>query len=390
MRTNHNNTILSNHPFQIPTFVKRIIMKTAFVFSILLVTIFLQKFQAQVNASDTTTYVVTKTNNVEYIGKILSDDGREVLMETKELGKIYIPKSDIKSIKPLDYSKITKLGDYRELGPFTTRYQFTTNSFPIVKGENYTTINLYGPEVHFAVSNRFSVGVIASWIASPMILALKYTIPTQNEKLNFGFGTLFGTSGYLNQGRGFGGLHWGMVTYGDRLNNITFSAGFSYIKLGMDNFYGLYKPGIYPAIQDNWNPNNYYFDYNLPYDRKSADPRVVAPILGLAGIVSVGKRASFILDAMLLFGQSKRPIYTQEVNYVYNSTTSQPLHTDVKPAVLEGYNTNKSTNLVLMPGMRFQKSEKEAFQVSLAGIIGKSDGNSYSFPIPMLTWFFKF
>lgn len=357
--------------------------------SILLLGLF-QTFKAQVNSPDTTTYVVTKTNNVEYIGKILSDDGREVLMETKELGKLYIPKFEIKSIKALDYSKITKLGDYREQGPFTTRYQFTTNCFPIEKGENYTTINLYGPEVHFAVSNRLSIGVIATWIASPMILALKYTIPTQNEKLNFGFGTLLGTSGYLNQGRGFGGLHWGMVTYGDRLNNITFSAGFSYIKLGMDNFYGLYKPGIYPAIQDTWNPNMYYFDSNLPYDRKSAEPLVIAPVFGLAGIASVGKRASFIIDAMLLLGQSKRPIYSQEVNYVTNPNTSQPLHTDVKPAVLDGYNTTKSTNLVLMPGMRFQKSEKEAFQVSLAGVIGKSDGERYSFPIPMLTWFFKF
>ena len=47
---------------------------------------------------DTTLRVVTKHDGTEYIGVIISDDGREVLIETKALGKIYIPKSDIRSI----------------------------------------------------------------------------------------------------------------------------------------------------------------------------------------------------------------------------------------------------------------------------------------------------
>jgi hypothetical protein len=364
--------------------------KLLFLLIVVLVSAWQHSLNAQTSVQDTNTYVVLRNNNVEYIGKILSDDGREVLLETKELGKIYIPKTDIKSIKLLDISKVTKLGDYRELGPFTTRYQFTTNAFPIEKGENYTTINLYGPEVHFALSNRFSVGVISTWIASPMILALKYTIPTANEKLNFGFGTLLGTSGYLNQGRGFGGLHWAMVTYGDRMNNITFSAGLSYLRTGLQNNQVLKKPGIYPAVPSYWDPNVMEFDYNIPNDKRAGQPRVFAPAFGLAGIASVGKRASFVVDAMLLLGRLSEENYTQQINYVYNTTTSQPLHTDVKNSVLESTSLTKSVNLVFMPGMRFQKSEKEAFQVSLAGVIGSSEGNSYSFPIPMLTWFFKF
>ena len=87
--------------------------------------------------------------------------------------------------------------------------------------------------MHFSVSKNFSVGVMATWIASPIVLALKYTIPTRNEKLNFGFGTLLGSAGYLNQGKGYGGLHWGMLTYGDRKNNVTFSLGYSYLNTGI-------------------------------------------------------------------------------------------------------------------------------------------------------------
>ena len=45
-------------------------------------------------------------------------------------------------------------------------------------------INLYGPEVHFAVHKDFSVGVMSTWIGSPLALALKYTRGTANPKIN--------------------------------------------------------------------------------------------------------------------------------------------------------------------------------------------------------------
>ncbi len=42
---------------------------------------------AQNNPVDTNTYVILKNDSNEYIGKILSDDGREVLINTDKLGK---------------------------------------------------------------------------------------------------------------------------------------------------------------------------------------------------------------------------------------------------------------------------------------------------------------
>jgi len=58
----------------------------------------------------------------------------------------------------------------------------------------------------------------------------------------------------------------------------------------------------------------------------------------------------------------------------------------------------QSMNMVFMPGMRFQKDQNRAFQVTLAGVIGKREEqtavqttvNNYSFPVPMLSWFYKF
>jgi hypothetical protein len=354
---------------------------------ILILFLFLGPSYSQGNITDTSTYVIKKSNGVEYIGKLLSDDGREVLILTEGLGKIYIPKADIVLIREISIEKEIINNEYRDKGVFTTRYQFSTNAFPIEKGENYAMVNLYGPEVHFAVSKRLSIGVMATWIASPLILAAKYTIPTKNDKLNFGFGTLLGTSGYLNQAKSFGGLHWGMVSLGNRSQNITFSLGFSYVNLGNGSERYFDQPGIYPAQEDV--SGNKYFPSpagGIKMNIRSQIPS--AAIIGIAGITPVGKKASFICDAMLIIGSRVTKEYYQDHLLNYDNQ-NQPDYLQVTQV---GYNSTmtKSTNLILMPGMRFQKSETRAFQISLAGIIGKSNENSYSFPIPMCSWFFKF
>ncbi len=46
--------------------------------------------------------------------------------------------------------------------------------------------------------------------------------------------------------------------------------------------------------------------------------------------------------------------------------------------------------LYFMPGMRFQKDEKRAFQIALAGVTAWQDGENNTFPFPLLSWFFKF
>jgi hypothetical protein len=337
-------------------------------------------------STDTTKFLIVKNDGNEYVGQILSDDGREVLIETKSLGKIYIPKSDIKSMRPINYNEDIAKGEVSTAGVFTTRYQFTTNCFPIKKGENYAMLNLYGPEVHFAVHKDFSVGVMSTWIGSPIALALKYTRGTANPKINYGVGTLIGSSGYLNQGRGFGGLHWGMITYGDRRNNATLSVGYGYFNPGRANTnFGqpIYTPGVYAA------PNGMYPEIPIDgYFYSSNQSNYKAPIIGLAGQAKVGKKASFIYDCMYIMANNSYKSVTgnQQINpqYDVNGMLSQVEVYDYQETIATG--TTRQNVLVLMPGMRFQRSESKAFQISLAGVI--TDG--MSFPLPMASWFYKF
>lgn len=340
---------------------------------------------SQETSSSDSLLLITMKNGDEYIGKILSDDGREVLLISKEIGKIYLLKENIKSIEPFkegDFKIVD--GEYRSSGPFTTRYYFTTNALPIKKRENYAMINLFGPEVHFAVSDKFSAGIMTTWIASPMVVSLKYTVPTNNPKINFGLGTLMGTSGYLMQGRGYGGLHWGMLTFGDRLTNFTISGGFAYIDPGFDktNAYSLgtvTQPGNYDAITDL---NGYsYFPYypgDLPFQKKKL---VNAPIIGIGAITKLGKKASFIFDSMFLFGS----IEENRTTYFYLQPDN--LIPDYMEVTLD---KSRSLTVFFMPAVRFSTKPDRAFQFAAAGVVARIDGDYVSFPVPMCSWFFKF
>lgn len=326
--------------------------------------------------------IVTTLDGKERVGVILEDNGREILLLTESIGKIYIRKENISSIKPFS-GEVGELfdGDYRTTGPFTTRYYFTTNALPIKKNEDYAMVHLYGPEVHFSLTDRFSLGIMSTWIASPFVLAAKYTIPTKNEKLNFGLGTLAGSSGYLNTFRGFGALHWGMMTYGTRMNNITFSAGYAYVQAGFKDEKRV--PGTYNYTDSGFGYTNYP---NIPTTTEYT-PMFTSPVVSIAGVAKVGKKASFFFDSMVFFySSSKQATRTQE-EIIYDPITgygSQVIISEVP----DGNSTG--TVIIAMPGMRFQQKENTAFQVALAGFTRISNGTVNAFPVPTCSWFFKF
>jgi len=313
-------------------------------------------------------YVITNHNGYEYIGEILSDDGYEILIFTKSLGNVYLPKYEIKSIIEVKDKKYILYDNYQPEGPFTTRYSFTTNALPIKKGENYGMLNIYGPEVHLAVTNKLNIGIMASWIASPLVLVTKYSFISKESKFNFSFGTLLGTSGYINGFKGYGGLHWLNMTIGDRKNNFTLSGGYAYLQSGIETDEP--DPGIYTHDQ--------YFqarENTTPYLMKITQ----GPIFSVACLFKIGGKSSFIFDSMI--GYFNHEMIDSDDDYNYN--TEQGYFTVTK-------NENAyTTALFVMPGVRFQSTDKRAFQICVAGVSTFGDAKA-SFPIPMISWFYKF
>ena len=357
--------------------------------------------QTDIPVTDSTLYLVTKTDGGEFYGYILSDDGREILLLTKNIGKIYISKADIARVSKVTDQEILSgrsdgYSDYRVTGPFTTRYSFTTNALPIERGENYALIHLHGPEVHFAMNDNFSLGIMSSWIASPIGVAAKYSF-TSESKVKFALGSIVASSGYLLDAQAFGGLHWATVSSGSRKSNLSFSLGYAYADLGQSDLNEIgdkyrFEPWQYDAEQQVIERlEGVDHEWEDRYLFKDFSPSIV---LGFAGITPVGKKASFIFDAMLFLGEGADVRYPSTVtvpNVTYYKPMDGQVTEDVTVGVGEVYTTGTRQTLILMPAMRFHQSHTKAFQVSLSGVvlIDEKDGVS-TFPVPMVSWLRQF
>lgn len=345
------------------------------LFSILILGIILH---AVASAQPTESMRVIKLNNGnEYIGRILSDDGREMLIETNSVGKIYVQKSEIKSITAYDEEDFTVLNSEKvKSTPFSTRYTFTTNALPIKKKDNYYMLNLWGPEFHVAVADNFNIGVMSSWIGSPLAVAAKYSFQTKNPKLNFSVGEIAGSMGYFDLSA-YLSLSFANVTIGDRDKNITFAGGygifdFNQTKDVIGNYTYVYNP----------TGNSYYLETNtnavyesIPNTRRKATKGLIGSV---GAHIRISDKASFVFDSM--FGMMN--IDNTETNYDY---TYDPITNTYTDYVNVTEKNKQSPFFVFMPGLRLEQGEGKAVQFCVAG--ANVDGGTY--PIPYVTWFRK-
>lgn len=167
-------------------------------------------------------YVVTKNDGSTYVGKIISSDVREVILETTSLGQIAIPKHEIRSISEERPGVDTETG--KDI--FSTRYFLTSNGFPIEKGDSYVQWTLVGPDIQFGVADNFGVGFLTTWVATPVALSLKYSAPI-NDDFSYAVGTLLGGNLWNFETFNFA-LPFVSITKGNESANITATAGYGY------------------------------------------------------------------------------------------------------------------------------------------------------------------
>lgn len=243
-------------------------MKPKYFFSIFILSVVLlfskntlaQTFPDSTLNSSVKMYVVTKNDGTVFVGKLISQDAREVVLDTKKIGMVAIPKHEIKSIKELQPGELNKDGEYIPDEIFSTRYAFTTNGLPIEKGESYIMWTLLGPDFEFGVGKNFGLGVMTSWVGTPIIGSAKYSFEL-GKKVHFGLGTLLGTGSWGAPEFGIA-MPYGTLTVGDRRRNLTFSGG-----------------------------------YGASWDGNSSDGTA---LFSIAGMTRMGKKASFVFDSFII------------------------------------------------------------------------------------------
>jgi hypothetical protein len=170
------------------------------------------------------TFVVIKNDGTEYTGPIISQDEREVLIETREIGRLYIPKHEIKSIRELTSADL-RSGILPENNIFSSRYFLTTNGLRMRKGDSYALFNYWGPEIQYSVTDGFTLGAMSTWVAMPIIISAKTSF-SASDNMHFGFGVLAGTLSWAKWNTG-GILPYAAATIGNSRNNFSISAGYA-------------------------------------------------------------------------------------------------------------------------------------------------------------------
>jgi hypothetical protein len=174
--------------------------------------------------------IETKDGN-EFIGLVAAEDSVSIVLETKLLGKVIIPRTSVKTITWLKLSSM-KAGQLWYENTQSTRYFWSPNGYGLKKGEGYyQNIWVLWNQASVGVTDYFSVGAgiiplfFFGGAPTPVWIVPKFSIPVVKDKFNLGVGALAGT--VLGEGSGFG-IVYGLGTVGNRNNNLTLGFGYGF------------------------------------------------------------------------------------------------------------------------------------------------------------------
>jgi len=178
------------------------------------------------------------------------------------------------------------------------------------KGDKYALINWYGPEFHAAVEDNFSMGVMTSWVAIPIIGSAKYSFQIA-ENTNGAIGLLAGTGSWAAID-GLAGLLYGSLTFGNSRNNLTLSAGYG----------------------------------GFSYEGEGSG----SALFSIAGAARLSDKVALVGDSFI-------------------------------------FDADGSLAAIIIPGLRFYRTNKGAFQFGFAGMV--VEGETFPVPFPFISWFIK-
>lgn len=230
-------------------------LRNLFYITFILVCFFYTNSSFSQDSTETNKKVlVIKNDGSEYTGYILTDDAREILLKSDQVGKLYIPKHHIKSIEPYDPEKEQKEEETIEEEPkeedigsqpnveiqkdtnqfknyISTKNILSDNALPLRRGESFVKIMPLGAEAGIPLTKNWSLGAFSSFWGMPVGLKTKYSFELSEQahlSLDLGYGTMaFGSWADYNIDDG-GGVFSTTLTFGDRTRNFSVKTGYGF------------------------------------------------------------------------------------------------------------------------------------------------------------------
>ena len=338
---------------------------------------------AQEISADTTVVVeIEKNDRTIIVGRILSNDAKEVVILVAG-GRLYVPKHEILRIGTSSAAAQTMRYDELGQAPFGSHYGFTQGALPHEAEQGHLQLTPFSTDFELYLTDRFSVGIMSSVIAAPIIGRTSYTFSSQGN-VHFALGGFAGWGGSVARNNAIV-MPTVSVTAGDSRNNVSLSAGY-----GVSTFIERVTrfEGEFQRVD--------YRTGELVTDTivQQVDARINTPRawISVGLIAELSSSISFVLDAFYISeaGSAKLPsdqkFLALEWGYDEFGTYDDWYRrvTDVQT-----YST-----IIISPSIRWKMSPKSSLQFGFTGYKGnflnlEDNSNWSSLPIPMVQWFLK-
>lgn len=208
--------------------------------------------QETVLADSTKMIKIEMKDGNTFVGLVVEESDKVVVLSTERMGRITLQKQDIKTRMELQGVRREK-GEFWMPNPQSTRYFWAPNGYGLKKGEAYyQNIWVFYNQISWGITNNFSMstGMIPLFLfggtATPIWVVPKFSFPVKEDNLNIGTGAFLGT--VLGDQSGLFGLLFGTVTAGSRDKNISFgiAQGFStdgWLDIPIFNFSAMARTG---------------------------------------------------------------------------------------------------------------------------------------------------
>lgn len=178
-------------------------------------------------ATDTTQlYQVVKNDGAVFMGRIISQNEREVVIETRDRGRVLIPMHEVRVIRAVN-TKPEQAPRGHSGDSFPSHYLLTTGAFPLKKEQGYMVFSWYGVDYHVGLTDRLGIGLTSTWVGMPMAGTVKYSIPLSSN-VSFGIGGIIGSGTWLFP-EIVVGVPYAGITMGSGKLNMNLSYGYACI-----------------------------------------------------------------------------------------------------------------------------------------------------------------
>jgi hypothetical protein len=187
-------------------------------------------------------YISVKMNDGNtFVGKQIALTDTHIIIETESLGKMNLPRENVKIFKVINKPIRSTSGQYWYENPNATRNVITPTGYSLRKGEGYyQNLMLFYNQVSYGFTDRLTIGAGIETLSLlgresnenslGYTITPKFSFPIHEEKLNIGVGALLINFPFRNDDQLLDlATLYGVSTFGSRDRNFSLGVGFGVV-----------------------------------------------------------------------------------------------------------------------------------------------------------------